>query len=161
MKNSTDNPESPFSQTYVALDLETTGLTASQDAIIEVGAVKFRPGEVLETYSKLVNPYRQISPFIQELTGITQKELDQSKPFTALEAEVTEFVGSNIVVGQNVQFDLSFLAHNGVHLSKNYFDTRDLGYVLIQNDNYSLAGLAKYFAVENSRPHRALRKSRV
>jgi DNA polymerase III epsilon subunit-like protein len=63
-------------RTYVALDLETTGLDPDHDAIIEIGAVKFRGDEVLEAWSTLVRPERPIPYRITRLTGIRQDEAD-------------------------------------------------------------------------------------
>ena len=57
--------------TYVAIDLETTGLDPARDAIIEVGAVTFRGNDVIEEFTSLVNPLRDIPPFVSQLTGIT------------------------------------------------------------------------------------------
>jgi DNA polymerase III epsilon subunit-like protein len=51
-----------MSRTYVALDLETTGLDPEKDTIIELGAVRFRDGEILEKFSQVVNPGRRIPP---------------------------------------------------------------------------------------------------
>ena len=60
---------------FVALDLETTGLEPDRDAIIEVGAVRFKGERVEAEYSTLVNPNRKLSPFITRLTGITDDML--------------------------------------------------------------------------------------
>ena len=98
---------------FVCLDLETTGLDAEQDVIIEVGAVKFRGGETLDTLSELVNPKRQLSPFIQRLTGIKQAEVDAAQPFSAIAGRVRDFVGDAPVIGHNVQFDIGFLQRAG------------------------------------------------
>ena len=60
----------------VAIDLETTGLSPDSDEIIEVGAVRFQDDRVLEVFQTNVNPYRPLPRFIQELTGITQADVD-------------------------------------------------------------------------------------
>ncbi|MCB0014152.1 MAG: hypothetical protein KDE34_19705, partial [Anaerolineales bacterium] len=59
--------------TYVAVDLETTGLQPGKDAIIEVAAIAFADGQVLGEYQSLVNPERDLDSFIINLTGITQR----------------------------------------------------------------------------------------
>ena len=64
-----------MSRIYVALDVETTGLT-ERDAILEIGAVKFRDDDVLDTWSSFVNPGRAIPHKISRLTGITQRDVD-------------------------------------------------------------------------------------
>ncbi len=59
-----------MTRTYVALDLETTGLDPEQDRIIEIGAVRFdASGRELEAYQQLINPGREIPPFIERFTG--------------------------------------------------------------------------------------------
>ena len=62
-------------RTYIALDLETTGLDADRDAIIEVAAVKFRDDEVLDTFSSFVKPGRRIPREITDLTGIRDDDV--------------------------------------------------------------------------------------
>ena len=143
--------------TYVAVDLETTGLDANLDTIIEVGAVKFQGPEVLGTFQTLVNPYRDLPPFIKKLTGIAQAEVDRAPPFAAIAAELEQFIGMYPVVGHNISFDLGFLRKHGTNLANDSLDTWELASILLpSNRDYSLAGLAKEMVVENSRPHRAL-----
>ncbi len=75
-----------MSRIYVAVDLETTGFSPERDAILEIGAVKFRvPGHpdeepVIERWQTLVHPGRPIPHRISQLTGITQSELDHAPP---------------------------------------------------------------------------------
>ena len=70
----------PLDETWIALDLETTGLSPRGDEIIEVGAVRFRGDEVLDTFETFVNPGRTLSPFIVDLTGIRQRDVDAALP---------------------------------------------------------------------------------
>ena len=142
---------------YVAVDLETTGLDANLDTIIEVGAVKFQGPEVLGTFQTLVNPYRDLPPFIKKLTGIVQADVDRAPPFAAIAAELEQFIGTYPVVGHNVSFDLGFLRKQGTALANDSLDTWELASILLpSNRDYSLAGLTREMVVENSRPHRAL-----
>jgi ATP-dependent DNA helicase DinG len=84
---------------YVALDLETTGLQPERDAIIEVGAVKFREDEVLETWSSLVNPQRPIPHKITQLTGINQAEANQAPALASVIRPLRSFVKDYPIVG--------------------------------------------------------------
>ena len=77
---------SPIEDAWVALDLETTGLSPEGDAIIEVGAVKFQGEEELESYTSLVNPYRSLDSFIRRYTGISQADVDAAPPFSEIVA---------------------------------------------------------------------------
>ena len=89
----------------------------------------------METYSKLANPKRQLTPFIKRLTGIKQAEVDGAQPFAAIADEVRDFVGEAPVIGQNVSFDIGFLAKAGVRFPGPVFDTRDLASMLMPNGN--------------------------
>ena len=148
--------------TFVAIDLETTGLSFELDRIIEVGAVKFRGHERIDTFHTLVNPYRQLSPFIQRLTGISQAEVDKAPPFAAVAGNVEEFIGRHPIVGQNVSFDRGFLMSHGIQLANSAYDTWDLAAILLPNiRDYSLPTLARVLDVEHSRLHRALADAEV
>ena len=65
---------------YISIDLETTGLNPKLDRIIEIGAVKVVDGQVVETFDTLVNPGRKLDERITELTGITDADL-ADKPY--------------------------------------------------------------------------------
>ena len=144
-------------QNYVSLDLETTGLNADRDAIIEIGALKFQGPRVLETFQTLVNPYRDIPPFVRRLTGIAQRNVNLAPPFGAVAGELRDFIGSLPVVGHNISFDLSFLAKNGLPLDNESHDTWDLASILLPYcRNYSLLALAAFLGADHPRPHRAL-----
>ena len=146
----------PLQQVYVALDLEMTGLDPASDEIIEMGAVRFRGREVLDTFTSAVNPHRRLTDFIRGLTGISQEEVDGAPPFAQVAPRFVSFVGDAPVVGQNVSFDLAFLGRQGVRFSGPVFDTRELAQMLLPSAEYSLAALARFLGVEPWRAHRAL-----
>lgn len=148
--------ELSLTDAFVCLDLETTGLDADQDLIIEVGAVRFRGADVVDTFTSLVNPRRQLTPFIQRLTGIKQAEVDAAQPFAAIAGQVREFVGDSPIIGHNVQFDIGFLQKAGVHFPGPVFDTRDLASILLPGGNYSLNMLARSLGVPPWNAHRGL-----
>ncbi len=80
-------------RTYVALDLETTGLDPERDAIIEIGAVRFKDGRELDVFSTFVNPGRSIPPYITELTGIRTSDVADAPSLREALAVVQRFVG--------------------------------------------------------------------
>ena len=154
-----------MNRTYVALDLETTGLDAERDAIMEIGAVRFRTSlrdgtiqaQVLDTWSTFVNPARPIPIQVQQLTGITQQQVDGAPHFPQVMHELRRFVGNHPLVGHNIQFDLSFLASHRLPLSNPSFDTFELAGVLVPHaDRYSLTKLGQDFDLDDVRAHRAL-----
>ena len=100
---------------YVAIDTETTGLDPKEDEIIEVAAIAFGPDGVLQgEFHSLVRPYRPLPFQIERLTGIEAAALESAPRFAAVASELAEFIGDSPLVGQNVEFDLAFLARGGV-----------------------------------------------
>ena len=97
----------------VALDIETTGLDAQTDAIIEIGAVRFNGKRIEGEWTSLINPGRKIPPFITQLTGITDQMILEAPPIRAVIADLRDFVGELPILGHNIGFDLSFLRKHG------------------------------------------------
>ena len=158
----TSNMTSTSSEVCVALDLETTGLITETDEIIEVGAVKFQGDQVLDTFHTLVNPYKPLPKFIRELTGISQVEVDEASSFTTIASQLESFIGNRPIVGQNIAFDLGFLAKSGMNLSNPFYDTREMAAVLLPRlREYSLLPLAASLGIEHPRLHRALEDADV
>jgi DNA polymerase-3 subunit epsilon/ATP-dependent DNA helicase DinG len=144
------------SSTFVALDLETTGLDPEKDEITEVAAVGFeggRPGEVFHT---LVNPRREVPYRIQLMTGLSSRELRRAPSFAEVASDLQRFLDVHPVVGHNVNFDLSFLSRWGVLPGGPAFDTWDLARLLLFDlPDYSLRSLARHLGVEYPTQHRA------
>jgi predicted DnaQ family exonuclease/DinG family helicase len=146
-----------MSRIYVALDLETTGLRPERDAIIEIGAVKFRENEVLETWSSLVNPQRPIPHKITQLTGIIQAEANQAPTLSSVISSLRRFVKDYPIVGHNVSFDLGFLKRNNLFLDNPAIDTFELASILLPHAaRYSLGTLADALGITFPTRHRAL-----
>jgi ATP-dependent DNA helicase DinG len=150
---------------YVALDLETTGLDATRDAILEVGAVRFRTfldgemvqSETLDTYQKFVNPGRPIPIQIQQLTGIRPEEVNGAPPFSQIASALHSFVGRHPIVGHNIGFDLSFLRNHDLPLYNPALDTFGLASILMPHTaRYSLTKLGEALGLHNVSSHRAL-----
>src|SRR5215467_10859055 len=91
---------------FVAIDVETTGLEAGVDEIIEVAAVKFRGQEVLETFSRLVKPRHSLPLKITRLTGIGEDALAGAARFSEVAPELVRFVKSYPLVGHSISFDI-------------------------------------------------------
>ncbi len=142
---------------YVALDSETTGLDSERDSILEIGAVKFRGKEILGTWSSLVNPFRPIPYKITQLTGIRDEDVQNAPPLKAVLPDLVEFVGRAPIVGHSVQFDLDFLAKQGVLTGAQAVDTFELASILVPHaPRYSLKVLAQTLGVPAAVHHRAL-----
>ena len=94
---------------YVVIDLEMTGLNAKTDRILEAGAARVRGNVVTATFSEIINPKRELSEKVISLTGITNEMAVQGKEMDATLMAFLDFIGEDILVGQNVIFDYSFL----------------------------------------------------
>jgi DNA polymerase-3 subunit epsilon len=94
---------------FVVLDIETTGLQASRQRIIEIGIAHFAGGIATTYWESLCNPGRRVPAYIVKLTGIDDDLLQDAPQFEAIAESVVELLGDSIVVGHNVEFDLAFL----------------------------------------------------
>ena len=149
--------------TFVVLDLETTGGSAYDCEITEVGALKFRGGECLGTFQTLVNPGVAIPREIVYLTGITQAMVLPAPKIDSVMPALLEFVGDAVIVGHNVRFDMSFLHANAERLGYGRLrnatvDTCGLARRLVRDEvpNCALATLARHFRTATNPCHRAL-----
>lgn len=154
-----------MNRTYVALDLETTGLDARRDAIVEVGAVRFQAifadgaiqAQVLDKWHSFVNPGRPIPIQIQQLTGITEEDVRGARRFSQVLDPLRRFVGNHPVVAHSVAFDLDFLENNNLPLSNLALDTFEFAGILMPHAaRYSLTKLGEALDLNNLGTHRAL-----
>ena len=143
--------------TYVALDLETTGLSPERDAILEIGLIKFAGQRVLGRFSSLINPARRIPYQITQLTGITLSDVQNAPLIREVLPKVREFIGDSTIIGHNVRFDMGFLTAAGLRLSNRTIDTFALAsVVLLHVSGHSLGTLAAELGIQPSGAHRAL-----
>lgn len=145
---------------YIALDLETTGLSPVDDKILEIGAVKVEGGVIRERYETLVNPGVRIHPRIQELTGITEEMAASGEDTQAAVKGLVEFCGDLPLLGHNILFDYSFVKRNAVCLGaafeKSGVDTLKIARKLLPDlEHKSLTALCGYYKIAQKRAHRA------
>ncbi len=146
----------------MVLDLETTGGSPKDCEITEVGAVKYRGGVQLGTFDTLVNPGVPIPPFITVLTGITESMVFPAPPIDEVLPPLLEFIGSAVIVGHNIRFDISFLdaalvARGYPRLNHRRVDTLGLARRLVRDEipDLKLGTLAHHLRVSVSPCHRA------
>src|SRR4030042_2815904 len=145
-----------MNQTYVSLDLETTGLKPETDEIIEIGAVRFQGEEVIDTFQTLVNPQRTLPYRIQLLCGIKQADVANAPTFSDIADSLVSFLGTDILIGHNIAFDPGFLAQKGIKLANAAYHTHELATILLfQQTDYSLASVTKNLGLATPQ-HRAL-----
>lgn len=143
---------------YVCIDLETTGLNPKLDKIIEIGAIKVRDGKVVDTFSAYVNPGRKLEERIVELTSITQEQVDGAKEITAILPGFLEFLEELPLLGHRVLFDYSFLKKATVNqkltLEKQGIDTLRIARCFLpQLEKRSLEYLCKYYEIPHVAHH--------
>uniref|UniRef100_UPI00405790F5 3'-5' exonuclease n=1 Tax=Agathobacter sp. TaxID=2021311 RepID=UPI00405790F5 len=146
---------------YVVIDLEMTGLSAKRDKIIEIGAVRVRDGKVTETFETFVNPKCPIPERVTELTGITNEMVKDAMAEDDALKKLFAFLGEDVLVGQNVGFDYSFLKQWAVNkkypFEKKACDTLKIARKLLPAEQpKNLEALCAYFHIERRRTHRAL-----
>jgi DNA polymerase III epsilon subunit family exonuclease len=128
----------------VALDLETTGLHAEQDAILEVAAVKFQGSTIIDKMETLLSPGRSIPYRVQRLTGITPEKISGAPRFEAIARDLQEFIGSYPIVGHSIPFDAGFLRRRGLAQHNPLVDTFELASVLLPSlTSYNLGYVAQ------------------
>src|SRR6266566_1167478 len=110
----------------VALYLETTGLQAEHDAILEVAAIKFQGATVLDTLETLVAPGRPVPYRVQRLTGITPQQLSGVPQFESIAQKLQQFIGDLPIVGHSTPFDVGFLRRRGLVQNNPLKDTFEL-----------------------------------
>lgn len=146
----------PFEDEFVCIDLETTGLNANSDTIIELGAVRFKGDTILDRYQTFVNPGRKIPPFIQQLTSISPAQIERAPTFNQVADQFAQFIGDLPIVGHNVAFDLGFLRTHHLPLPNRNYNTWDLASIFLPTlPEYNLSALAHRFGIDHSQAHRA------
>ena len=146
---------------YTVIDIETTGLSVKYDRITEIGAVKFKDGQILNTYSSLVNPGMAIPVRVSELTGITDRMVSESQSIEEVLPEFLDFIGDDCLVAHNASFDISILKREvkklGRHISNPVLDTLELSKLLLPDlKRNKLSSVARKLNVKTETRHRAL-----
>ena len=155
--------------TFVVVDLETTGGSAHEHQITEIGAVKVRGGEVLGEFQSLVNPGEPIPALICVLTGITDAMVASAPRIGRALPAFLEFAAGAVIVAHNARFDMGFLqaacAATGQDWpSPQVLDTVHLARQLVSRDeapNHRLSSLATLFRSRTIPNHRALEDARA
>lgn len=156
VKVGTTAEQIPYSQdTFVAIDLETTGLKPSDNQIIEIGAVRFVDGKPFDEFQTFADPIVSIPKRITELTGITDKDVKYSpRPSQAI-SYLSNFVGSSPIVFHNAPFDLGFLGKD-FSANREVIDTLSLSrQIHPEYSSHKLKDLKKLIGIESNN-HRAL-----
>ncbi len=142
----------------IFLDLETTGFDPKSDKIIEFAAVKTDDDlNEIETLEFLVNPEKEIPEIVSQITNINQEVVDGEKTFNERIEEVKKFIGDEIIVGHNIQFDISFLQEYDLAIENKFIDTCYFANIALPpQKSYALEILSDVLNIEHKYKHRAL-----
>lgn len=148
--------------TYVVFDVETTGLSAVYDTIIELAAVRIKNGEIIDQFESFANPHRPLSDIIINLTGITDDMLVDAPEVDQVLKDFATWIGDDILVAHNATFDIGFINQgfekiNLDKLTNPAIDTLELArFLLPQLKNHRLNTLCKHLDIELTQHHRAI-----
>ena len=151
-----------FPDNFIVVDLETTGLDPEIDEIIQIGAIKIQKDKITDKFNRLVKPSRPISDFITELTGITNEDLDKADDIKDVLPLFLDFIGDNILIGHNVNFDINFIYDNSLKIlntpfKNDFVDTLRIARKLLkQLNHHRLDDLIEYYNLEEREEHQAL-----
>lgn len=148
------------SGTYVVFDLETTGLSPENERITEFGAVKIRGGLIVDKFSQLVNPEKEISEEITALTGITNEMVENMPTIKEVLPKFKKFCGDAVLVAHNAKFDISFIYANarreGIYFANEVVDTLEMSRTLFPNEKkHKLDIMCERLGVSLENHHRA------
>lgn len=168
-RNKKGNSLLAFPDDYVVVDLETTGYSPKYDDIIEICALRVRNNEIVDRFSSLVNKESciHVNSFISDLTGITQDMVDSAPDIKYVLPKFIEFIGTDIIVGHNVNFDINFIYDESVRIIGNpvcndFIDTMRISRRLHpEHQHHRLSDLSHRYSVDNSGAHRSERDCEI
>ena len=156
-----------FLKDYTVVDIETTGFTSDKSEILEISAIRVRNNLPVATFSSLVKPQKYIPYAITRLTGITNDAVRYAPPIDDVLHGFATFLGNDVIVGYNVNFDVNFLYDNllrvhGVLLTNSYVDVLRIARKMLKDVcDYKQTTVAQRFNISAEGAHRALRDCEI
>lgn len=151
---------------YIVVDLETTGLHPMFNEIIEIGAVRIENGEISDEFHTLVRPKEKLDSFTVQFTSITDEMLQDQPPLEEVLPKFLKFCEGSVLVAHNANFDYRFLRYHakricGVEWNLPVIDTLALAKRLVKLSSYNLEKLVSHFKIGSFKHHRALDDAKV
>jgi DNA polymerase-3 subunit alpha (Gram-positive type) len=149
-------------ETYVVFDVETTGLSAVYDTIIELAGVKIKQGEIVDRFESFANPHHPLAQITTDLTGITDDMVKDAPEIDDVLKDFHAWAKENTLVAHNASFDIGFLNQGYKRIDYDkvenpVIDTLELARFLIPElKNHRLNTLCKYLDIELTQHHRAI-----
>mgnify|MGYP004609780723 CR=1 FL=1 len=157
----TDSRGQSLDSTFVVFDIETTGFSAVNDRIIEIGAVKVENGVITEKFSEFVNPERPIPFEIEKLTSINDRMVEDAPNISVILPKFMDFCRGSVLVAHNADFDTGFIRHNcevlGLPYDYTYVDTLGIARSFLEGlKNYKLDTVVEAMGCTLANHHRAV-----
>ena len=157
----TNGKQQKIDTTYCVLDLETTGFSAVNEKITEIGVMKIKDGEVIDQFSCFVNPEKHIPRRVTEVTNITDDMVKDAETIEKVFPKLLAFIQDTVLVAHNAPFDIGFLKQNakrlGYEFDFTYIDTLSLAKDLFPDyKKYKLGKIAENLGIKVEVAHRAL-----
>ena len=146
---------------YCVFDLETTGISHITEKITEVGIIKIKNGEIIDTFECFVNPEKPIPQKVVEVTHITDDMVKDAETIDKVMPKVLEFMGDSVLVAHNADFDIGFMKYNceqlGLKFEYTHIDTLRLAKAIFPEfTKYKLGIIADKLGIKVDVAHRAL-----
>ncbi|MCF7812165.1 3'-5' exonuclease [Candidatus Gracilibacteria bacterium] len=145
---------------FCFLDLETTGLEAEKDSILEISfLVCDEKGKILDSFDEVIIPEKSpLTPYVTNITGISEKEIaTKGKPLDTIRLTVNKKIKDTVIVGHNIDFDIVFLRENNFQVPDQRIDTHELARItLVNEESYSLEILSQKYGFIHTDAHRAM-----
>ena len=161
-------PSVPIEQVeFSVLDVETTGLSARENHVIEIGIVKIKNLKIAGTFQSFVNPGCKIPYFITQFTGITDEDIIDAPFFSELADKIENVIGDSVISAHNLSFDDSFLKYEFFRTGREPLSNHKICTLKIARRLYpslkskSLSSITQYLRLKNSNAHRALADAEV
>ncbi len=150
-----------FDGTFTVFDIETTGIHKETDHIIEIGAVRIEKGEIVDRFSRFINPRMPIPEEITKLTSITDEDVKDADPIEIVLKDFLDWAGNSVLVAHNAMFDTGFVKIwadrlDGRIIPNTIMDTLVLARGLYRLRRYTLDSVAKHLEVSLENHHRAV-----
>lgn len=145
---------------YVILDVETTGGKFNEEGITEIAIHKFDGVDIIDSFISLINPEKEIQPFVANLTGINSKMLKNAPKFYEVAKRIIEITENCIMVAHNASFDYRVIKNEFSRLGYAFemptLCTVELSKILLPDlESYSLGKLCRTIGIPVSDRHRA------
>lgn len=136
---------------FVVIDVETTGLDAEQDRIIQLSAIRYNNLRPVSVFDSLVNPKREIPKDASKINGIYYDNVKDAPELDEIANSFVEFVGNSPIVGYNIPFDLSFLFCSGINLigKRKIYDAKVLAKKVYKRE-------LQYYSLKNVLEHNGI-----